>query len=141
MPKVTLDQYLLPDLVFQHGDREYRVPPPSREDGLKMSAVVAMGSATYTAASKACPVCGRAGDVEFDPSIKPLLEDIKDQPLGVLTLGPKVYAQMNEDGMPEAHQDQYALYALYYWTMGKEAADANFEARYQSEVEDPAPKA
>ncbi len=143
MPKVNLGQYLLPDLVIDHEGKEYRTPPPSRKDGLLMASIVAVGTATFTAANSTCPVCGRTGEVEFDPTVKELLDGIKDDPLGWLTLGRGVVEQMTEDGIPEAHQDQYAIYALYYWTMGQDAAETNFEARYRQAHEDEAaaPKA
>ena len=58
-----------------------------------------------------------------------LLESIGDVELGVLSLGQAVYDEMTADGVPGPHLETCALYALYYWSLGEDAADAIFEAQ------------
>lgn len=130
MTTKDLTQFLVPDLVIRLGDNTYTVKPPSRDAGIRMAALVAMGNAAFYASNAQCPTCGRTGAVEVPQETRDLLEPIKDQPLGVLTLGREVFEQMEADGVPEAHQDRVAQYALYYWVLGEQAADATFEATY-----------
>lgn len=141
MTRINVQEYLTPNLEFEHGDKTYTVEPPSRVDGLKMAAIVALGTATFAAAKDQCPVCGRTAELDNGDALSSLVEDIKDQPLGWLTLGKSVVQEMDADGIPEVHQDQYALYALYYWTMGKDQADQHFAARYAAQQGDTGPKA
>lgn len=135
-----LTQFLSPDLVLALGGNTYTVRPPSRDAGLKMAAIVAMGTGVYLSSTQTCPTCGRSGEVEISQETRDLVEAVKDEPLGNLSLGSDVLAQMDADGLPEAHQDQAALYALYYWVLGETAADAVISAQ-AGEPEPETPKA
>ena len=126
-----LSAFLTPDLVLKAGDKSYVVPPPSKDVGLKLAAINAAGVAAYMASTHECPTCGRAGVTELPESTQKMLDSIGDMDLGELSLGP-AYAAMVADGVPGPHIDTYAVYALYYWTLGEEAADAVIEARAEA---------
>lgn len=122
--------YLPGDLVLPYGDREYRVKPPTKEVGAKLAAINAAGVHVYMAMQDACPTCGRAGAVaELPEETQRLLEEIAGEELAALALGGDVAEQMEADGVPAAHIDTMAVYALYYWTLGEELADKIMEAR------------
>lgn len=124
MATKDLTAYLTPDLVLPLGGHTYTVKPPSRDVGLKLAAIVSMGMQVYIASTGTCPTCGRSGNPEFDPETKALVDSLGQEPLGNLSLGKAVMDQMEADGLPEAHQDTAAQYAMYYWTMGEDTADA-----------------
>lgn len=125
-----LSAFLAPDLELVWGDRTFRVPPPSKDVGLKLAAVHAGGVAAYLAYADACPSCGRSGAPDSLPEdTQALLESIKDTDLGVLSLGP-AYQQMIEAEVPGADIDMFALYALYYWVIGEASADAILAAQH-----------
>lgn len=125
-----LTQYLTPGLELVWGERTFTVPPPTKDVGLKLAAVNSAGIQAYLAMADACPSCGRAGAPDGLPEATlALLEAVKDTDLGELSLG-TAYGEMIEAGVPGPHIDQYALYALYYWVLGEEAADQVLEVRY-----------
>lgn len=127
-----LTAFLAPDLVLKVGERTYTVPPPSKAVGLTLAAVNAAGVAAYLSLQDQCPTCGRAGAPEGLPdSTREILEAASDTDLGELSLGP-AYQQMIDDGVPGAHIDTLALYAMYYWTVGEETADAILEAQVKA---------
>lgn len=122
--------YLPGDLVLPYEDREYRVKPPTKEVGAKLAAINAAGVAAFMAMQDACPTCGRAGTVaELPEETKALLEEMEHEDVAALALGADVAEQMAADGVPAAHIDTMAVYALYYWTLGEELADKIMEAR------------
>lgn len=125
-----LTAYLAPDLVLKVGDRTYRVPPPSKDVGIKLAAINAAGVAAFLALQDKCPTCGRvAAPEDLSEDTRNLLESIKDTDVGELSLGADTYRQMLDDGLPGPHVDTLALYALYYWTLGEETADQILDAQ------------
>lgn len=122
--------YLPGDLVLPYKGREYRVKPPDRRTGAKLAAINAAGVSAYMALQDRCPTCGRAGQVvELPEETQALLAEIEHENLADLALGADVAAQMDADGVPAAHIDTMAIYALYYWTLGEATADAIMEAQ------------
>lgn len=116
-----LTQYLAPDLVLKYHDREFVVPPPTKDDGLKLAAITAYGTAIATGSQDNLPDGQRK-----------LAESLAGVDLGEISLGP-AYLEMSEANVPGPHIDQYAMYAMYYWVMGEDVADQIMEARYGSE--------
>jgi hypothetical protein len=125
-----LTQYLDPDLEIPYNGKTYLVPPPSKDVGLKLAAINAMGVSVYAAALDECPTCGRKGSPEVPADTLALLESMKDQDIAELALGPHTHAQMVTDGVPAPHIDRFGMYALYYWTLGEETADQIFAAQH-----------
>ena len=126
-----LSAFLTPDLVLKAGDKSYVVPPPSKDVGLKLAAINAVGVSAYLSMADQCPTCGRTGTPELPDDTRRSYEAIGDVDLGELSLGP-AYAQMIADGVPGPHIDTYAVYALYYWTLGEETADKIIQARAEA---------
>ena len=125
----NLTQYLAPDLELRDDDgRIWRVKPPSKEDGLILAAINAAGVAAYASLQETCPSCGRAGG-EMPDETRELLESFGARPIGEVSLGKDVYDSMVAAGLPGPHIDTYAMYALYYWTLGESVADAIMEAQ------------
>lgn len=112
-------RYLRPALDIEARDgKVYSVPPPSKDTGLVLAAIVAYGM-------------NKAAGRETDDETMALWESVPaDTPLGHLSLTPRVYEQMLADGQPEIDVDRYALYAQYYWTMGEAVADQVLEVTY-----------
>ncbi|MEN1976997.1 DUF7426 family protein [Cellulomonas sp. P4] len=125
-----LTQYLTPDLQLPYGDRTYTVHPPSKDTGIKLAAINAVGVAAYAAALEECPTCGRKGSPEIPADTLAVIESMKDVDVAALALGSDVHAQMVADGVPGPHIDQFGMYALYYWTLGEETADRIFDAQH-----------
>lgn len=118
-----LTAFLVPDLELVWGGRTFRVPPPTKDVGLKLAAANAAGISAYFALLDTCPTCGRAGVPDGLPEeTQALLESIKEVDLAELSLGP-AYAEMIEAGVPGPHVDQFGVYALYYWVVGEKTAD------------------
>lgn len=123
-----LSQYLTPNLELKVADKTYVVPPPSKDAGLKLAAVNAVGVAAFVSMQDQCPTCGRSGSPEIPESTQAIFDSLSDVDLGELSLGP-AYQQMLADDVPGPHIDTLAMYALYYWTLGEETADQIMEAQ------------
>lgn len=107
-----LSAFLTPNLDIKHGSKVYTVKPPTKDVGLKLAAASSLSMAA---------VSGQT--VESLPdSYRRIIDSIKDQDLGELTLG-DVYQEMIDDDVPGPHIDFYARYALYYWVYGEQVAD------------------
>lgn len=117
-----LTAYLSPGLDLTLGDHTYHVDPPSKDTGIKLAAINAMSISVWAKLTEACPTCGRSGSPDTPPETLALVESMGNVELGELSLG-AVYGQMVADGVPGAHIDQAAVYALYYWTLGADVAD------------------
>ncbi len=118
-----LTAFLVPDLTIGYHGKEFVVPPPSKDDGLLLTAVSAMGVAAFVGGD------GKDATKALTSTQRKMLEAAKDRDLGEVSLGP-AYKEMVEAGIPGPHIDQYALYSMYYWVMGEEVADQIMEARY-----------
>jgi hypothetical protein len=125
-----LTAYLTPDLVLAHAGTTYTVMPPSKDVGIKLAAINAVGVASYAAVLDQCPTCGRAGSPDVPAETLALVESMGDIDVAALALGQDVYDRMVADGVPGPHIDQMGLYALYYWTLGEETADQIFAAQH-----------
>lgn len=122
----NLTQYLTPNLQLPLNGTVYEVPPPSKEDGLALAAFVAMGmNAAHNSETSAEDLATIAAN--------------RDRNLADMSLG-TAHAQMLKDGVPGAHIDQAAIYAMYYWTMGEEQADAAFKVLYAMAAQGDLPK-
>lgn len=123
-----LTAFLDPDLELKLGTHTYKVAPPTMAVGLQLTAINVAGVAAYLAIQGHCPSCGRTGDLDVTPETQAVLDAVGNTPVGVLSLGKDVYDQMVADDLPEKHIDQAALYALYYWVLGRDTADKIIEA-------------
>ncbi|MFD2839329.1 hypothetical protein ACFSYH_01925 [Populibacterium corticicola] len=123
-----LKQYLVKDLEIPLGGKTYLVPPPTKENGLILASFIALG------------INAARGADSSEEDIARVQENT-DTNLATISLGGEVHAQMLADGVPEAHIDQAAIYAMYYWTMGEESADAAFETLYAVVADGEVPKA
>lgn len=135
-----LTAFLTPNLSLKWRDRVFEVEPPSREDGLILAALNAVGMNAFIAAQDACTVCGRSGAVEPDEKTAALIETVKDKALGEISLG-AAYQEMVDAGVSGPDLELFELYAFYYWTLGEKTADAIIESRAESRAGEPAPKA
>ncbi|MEV8029270.1 DUF7426 family protein [Cellulosimicrobium funkei] len=137
-----LTAYLTPNLEIPWQDRTFSVPPPSKDVGIKLAAINAAGVHVYLETLEVCPTCGRGGALgrELPEDTQATLEAIGSTDLGVLSLGP-AYQEMVDAGVPAPHIDTFALYALYYWTLGEETADRIIAAKHGAEAGETAPKA
>ncbi len=124
----NLTQYLVKDLEIPLGGTVYHVPPPTKENGLILASFIALG-------------INAARGADSNEADIARVQDHAETNLAAISLGSEVYAQMVADGVPEAHIDQAAIYAMYYWTMGEESADAAFETLYSVVADGEAPKA
>lgn len=135
MPIKDLTAYLSPNLELPWRDRTFVVPPPSKDTGLKLAAINAVGVATYSLMSEKCPTCGHAadGELEVSPRTREIYDALGDIDLGELSLG-SAFAEMTEAGVPGADVDMFAVYAMYYWTLGEETADEVMAAQLQAKA-------
>lgn len=119
MPYVDLSEFLTEqDLVFQNiGPRDYRVPAPDAETGLKYSAI----SNIAIQASKGKPV-----PEESLAALK--LNDAEEEEFVVKMLTQEVVDQMTEDRLTWPTVQVCAQYAFVYYTLGRESADKAMEA-------------
>ena len=108
-----LSEYLTPDLELPHGGKVYVVKPPTKDVGLKLAALSVVGISAFA---------GKDGLDKVPAEQRGVVDALKDTDLGELSLG-DAYRQMVEDEVPGPHIDMYAVYAMYYWTMGEQVAD------------------
>lgn len=135
-----LTKFLTPNLALKWHDRVFEVEPPTRENGLILAALNAVGISAYIATQDACTVCGRSGAVEPDEKTAALIEKVKDTALGEISLG-GAYQEMIDAGVSGPDLELFELYAFYYWTLGEKTADAILEQRAEGRVGESAPKA
>lgn len=126
-----LTAHLTPDLQLPYAGKTYTIPPPTKENGLRLAAINALGIATYAATLTDCPTCGRSGRPELPEDTQALVDEMARDKLDVaaIALSPAVHDEMVADGVPGPHIDKFGVYALYYWTMGEQTADAIFAAQ------------
>lgn len=130
-----LSAYFEPPLELPVGDRVFVSQPPSKDTGLKLATINAVGVAVYSASLGTCQTCGRDGNVELPDETKRILESVGDTDVAELALGKGTYDEMIEAGVPAPHIDTLGLYALYYWTVGEDTADQIMAARHGGQVE------
>lgn len=114
---------LTPNLELEVAGKTYSVPPPNRQTGLVLQALLAVQASLGTSLTGACPTCHRSDPLEVDPKFEELVEKYKHRDLGELSLGRRVMAQLNKDGVDGATMDRVGMYAFYYWTLGEMAAN------------------
>lgn len=130
MTTKNLSAFITKDLILELGDHTYRVKPPSRETGKVLTAINVVGVTTMqNALGGTCPTCGRASDPEIDPEIQALADSVQNKELGELSLGKDVFDQMIADGLDASTIETMELYAMYYWLMGEQVADAILEQK------------
>ncbi|WP_435298539.1 DUF7426 family protein [Timonella sp. A28] len=134
-----LSAFLTPNLELTWRDRTFIVPPPSREDGLTMTAINTAGALAYAVAQGACPTCHRSDHIELDDRQKELVALAKNRVLAELSLG-GAYTEMLEAGVPGPDIELFELYAFYYWVLGESAADEWIAAVHQGKAGVTAPK-
>ncbi len=131
MSAVDFSEWVAPDLKMPLGDRTYSVPAPSVRRARKIIA------AAVRAEVKLGIVKG-----EIPDEITEILDTIRgvERP----GLGP-VAQQMTDDDVAIETIDRMEYYAIFYWTRGKEYADALatvlWAPRVSGEAGAPAPKA
>lgn len=109
-------------LLLPYGGKTYVAPAPSKDVGIMLASILSVGSGPVAAA-----LTGRALDSENSgatPAQREIVAQLTREgaELADLTLG-TAYAEMITDRVPGPDIDRMALYGLYYWTMGEEAAD------------------
>lgn len=125
-----LSAFLTPSLKLPWHDHVFEVSPPSKEDGLLMAALNAAGIAQYMNSTEPCERCGRSAEShEISEEFQGLIEAAQNRDLGEISLG-AAFAEMRAAGVPGPDIDMFAVYALYYWSMGEETADAILAARH-----------
>lgn len=129
MTRKDLTAYLTPDLELPWRDHTFVVKPPSKDSGIKLAAINALGVQSFLGALETCPTCGRTGSIEIPQATLDTIEAIGDTEIGVLSLGQDVYDEMLAAGVPGPDVDTFAVYALYYWTLGEETADQIMSAK------------
>lgn len=118
MPFVDLSEFLTEnDLIIQGlGPRNYSVPAPSGETGLK-----------YTALVNVAKKAARGEDVG-DTDLQALkLDDAEEKEFTEQILGIEVLTQMVEDGLPWPAINRTAQYAFTHFAVSPEAAKKAFE--------------
>jgi len=55
--------------------------------------------------------------------------------LGDVALGKDCYAAMVDDGLSSALLKRFSLYALFYWTLGRDRADERAQAMWGGDKE------
>lgn len=128
MGTVDFSEWVVQDLVIPLGGRTYRVPPPSVGRARTILAL-AVQSEIFLGLVKA----------EMPKDLQDAVNEVMDAPLGEITLGPDVYAQLIEDGHPAQTIDRMAYYAMHYWARGKARADALATLMWGTPKEDDAP--
>lgn len=118
-----LSAYLTPDLEIPWGGRTFISHPPTKDAGLKLAAINAVGVQAYQASLDQCPTCGRAGAPEIPAETLAVVESIGDTDVASLALGQDCFDAMVTAGVPGPHIDTMGMYALYYWTLGEATAD------------------
>lgn len=124
-----LSAHFAPSLELPWREHVFVVDPPSKEVGLKLAAINAVGVGAYLSSLEQCPTCGRSGTPELPAETLELVESMGDVDVANLSLGEATYAEMIEAGVPGPHIDTMAMYALYFWTLGKATADQIMEAQ------------
>ena len=113
-----LTSFLMPDLELKLGGHTYTCPPPTQGDGLRLAAIVSAGTTA-------------AGGGQIDEDTTRLLAQMDDvDDIARIALGTAAYEQMVKDGVPGPHITQAGTYAMYYWVLGGQTADAMFETMY-----------
>lgn len=126
-----LTDFLTPNLELKWRDKVFVVPPPSKEDGLVMTAIHVAGVNVYNSTQTPCDACGRSGNVEMDERTSARLALAGDRDLGEFSLGP-AYGEMLEAGVPGPDIELFELWAFYYWVLGETVADEIIAQRAQS---------
>lgn len=109
-------------LVLHYGDTTYTVPAPTKDVGIMLAAIVAVGFGPIADA-----LAGRGLDAE-NSGVSSEQRDLVQQltrdgvEIASLSLG-SVYTDMLAARVPGPDIDRMALYAMYYWVMGEQAAD------------------
>ncbi|WHE35149.1 hypothetical protein [Microbacterium sp. BDGP8] len=107
---VDFAQWAAPDLVLTLGERVYNVVPPSVEQARKVIALAARGEVNLRIVRGKIPEAAQQVLATIGPLERPGLGDAA--------------AQMMADGIPVETIDRMHYYAIFYWTRGKEYADA-----------------
>lgn len=107
MPVVDFSSWVVPDLVIPLGEARYTVRPPS-VDGLKIIVDLAVVAEH------------RLGVVEGDvpPEVQARVDALGTTPIGEVSLGPDVHAQMIADGVHPETIRRTAVFAVHYWARG-----------------------
>lgn len=119
MPYVDLSEFLTEnELVIQGlGPRDYSIPAPDAETGLK-----------YTALANVAKAVAR-GDEVRDNDVQALkLDDEEEREFVQVILGDEVMGQMVEDNLPWPAITRTAQYAFTHFAVSPEAARKAFEA-------------
>lgn len=118
MPFVDLSEFLTEnDLVVQGlGPRDYSIPAPDAETGLK-----------YTALANVAKKAARGDDLA-DIDLQSLkLDDAEEKEFTDQILGARVLAEMVEDNLPWPAITRTAQYAFTHFAVSPEAARKAFE--------------
>ena len=119
------------------------IPPPSKEDGLIMSAFYA-AMYQHSLEPNRCPMCGSRDLDTGNENMNAILDAAKDRPVEEVALSRKVYDYLISNGISDGDLTKMGFYALTYWIIGEEAADewvASSAGKADGEAADPAPKA
>lgn len=121
---IDLETFLDPDLTLTWRGHTYKVTPPTTETALTMTAIVLFGAEMDSEQGEAEP---ESDESRVRAYLETYVSKHSDTSLAKIALTERVLQQMVEDEMPKTHIDKYALYSLYFWTLGRESADSVFE--------------
>ena len=109
MGAVDCAEWAAPELELAFGGRTYMVRPPTVAASRQLLAAAVRGEVRLGLVK---------GEVPDD--LLPILDSIGDSHPA---LG-EVYDQLAADGVPQVTIDRMSYYATFYWTRGREYADA-----------------
>lgn len=132
MPDIDLAAFF-PDALRlkDHTGRVWVIQPPTKRNGLIMAALNAQGAAMASQGGT-CEACGQVVKGGLSPAFTQALEDAKDVPIEVVAFGQATYEAMIEADVPGPVMERMALYTVWYWSIGKEYADAMIGALSRS---------
>lgn len=135
MTRKDLSAYLTPALeLTDESGRTWTVQPPSKDAGLKLAAINAVGTQVYALSLEVCPTCGKPGAPQIPADTLAIIDSIGSADVASLSLGRDVYDAMLAADVPGPHIDLFGLYALYYWTLGEQVADQIMSASHGGAV-------
>ena len=110
---VDFGAWASPTLDLALGGRTYTVRPPSVGRARQILACVVRSEISLGLVDGPMPA-----------ELQTVLDEIRETPLGVVSLGQDVYDQMVADEIPAQDVDRVSWYAVQFWGRGKKQADA-----------------
>lgn len=118
--------YAPPLVLLTRAGEEVRVNPPSHKDMLIMQAFY-KAQTLNAQREDVCPTCGRVNEGSDISDYEQVWRDNADRDIEEIALGAGVYETLKNNGTPASDIVQMAYYAMVYWMLGEQAADALLE--------------